>query len=156
MKNMKLIMETFQRFAEGQEEVPSPEEAKEAAVDVIQQDPEIVPDADPKEIIAALQKIAKADLSKLETMSEGENHPLTLTALVPGLGATGLAVVQMLEQIVSNSQFAHLGYHGQVMNPSVVQNLAIGLLGLGAAGLSALLEKSKGSKGMTETRKARR
>ena len=105
-----------------------------------------------------MQQIAKMDPETLQKqLSEGDNHTdatIPFTAGVIGAGGTAIAVAQMLMEMLSNSDIVALGGQAHsVMQPYIVQNLAIGLAGLGLARLSYVIEKAKSQKNQMQYQK---
>jgi hypothetical protein len=160
----RIIKEEVGRVLENEEMTGSapevsPKEAEEVAEEAIESDPDVAEKLaaqDPKKLMAALQQIAKMDPEELQTVvSEGEDHSVTFTAGVGGAGFTAMAVAEMLMQMLSNSDIVALGGQAHsLMQPHIVQNLAIGLAGLGVAGLSYIIEKAKSQKSqMKESRR---
>jgi hypothetical protein len=160
----RIIKEEVGRVLENEEMTGSapevsPQEAKEVAEEAVESDPDVAAKLaaqDPKKLMSALQQIAKMDPEDLQSVvSEGEDQSGTFTAGVLGGGATALAVAQMLLEMLANSDIvAYGGQAHSVMQPHVVQSLAIGLAGLGVAGLSAVIERAKKQKSqMSESRR---
>ena len=162
----RIIKEEVGRVLENEEMTGSapevsPQEAKEVAEEAIESDPDVAAKLaaqDPKKLMAALQQIAKMDPEELQTVvSEGDNHTDAMNPFISGVigaGFTTAAVFEMLMQMLSNSDIVALGGQAHsLMQPYIVQNLAIGLAGLGLARLTYVIEKAKSQKSQMEYQK---
>jgi hypothetical protein len=175
----KIIKEEVTRMLREEEasEV-TPEEAIQAAKVAIADDPSIVPDADPEQIIAALKQIAKNGLpSSLTEVSGAEadkaKHRLIKKSYEPeqvpsdidpeedytgafgvgGVGGIGLSVVvgQMLMDIAIKGSLAAASASAAAAAPGI----AAGLLALGTAGVMAMLEKARAKKAKEKIAKSK-